>query len=114
MTFQGWILGWDSLGNGVLGVPELVLIGAFVLVDGYLVRAYQLTGLILWTNPGRAGLSTDRLTWIVGTHTLLLGVVTFAFAGVVALGAPPSLVEPAYYAVAIVLVVLQYLHVRLG
>lgn len=91
---------------------DLILIAGFFLADGYLVRFRRMSGLILWTNPERAGLSEERLTRIVGTYMLLIGGLTVGFAGLLVAGVPSTLVKLLFYLTVLVLVVVQHIHVR--
>jgi len=103
-----------SVGDEVFSARGLVLVGLFLLVDGYLVRFREMTALIIWTSPERAGLSKSRLARIVGTYVLAISAVTFVCAGVIVLGVSASAVELLYYGLVAVIVVVQSIHVRLG
>jgi hypothetical protein len=100
--------------DGDFTARGLVLVGAFLLVSGYLIRRYELTGLIVWTNADRMGVSESKLARVVSSYTLVICAATFASAGLVAQGVAPTAVELLYYGVVLVVVLVQYLHLRLG
>jgi len=111
------LLGLEVAGvitDGGFTARGLVLIGAFLLANGYLIRRYELTSLIIWTSADRMGVSKSKLARVVSSYMLLIAAATFVSAGLVAVGVSPTAVELLYYGVVGVIVVVQYLHLRLG
>jgi hypothetical protein len=106
--------GVSVIADGSFSARGLVLVGVFLLVNGFLIRRYELTGLIVWTSAERMGVSESRLARVVSSYMLLISAATFVCAGLIAADTSPRVVELLYYGAVLVIVLVQYLHLRLG
>ena len=90
--------------------PNAVLaIGVVIIGAGYLVRFHQMTDLIAGISPQTAAMSEERLAKLVGTNSMVIGLVVVGYGVALMQGLASGLLETVVVGVIVVLLAGQWL-----
>lgn len=100
-------------GESALTTNDLLIIGTFLLISGYLAKIRKLRA-VYWTWPEKEGMSEETFGNIVGLSVMLIGIVSYIFAVILLFDVPAGLIETAYYGIAGIIVIIQTVALKIS